>query len=382
MNAQQYDEVYLFKSFKIIAAVKPVIVSAQGQGSILLNTPLTASETFSGAISDVFSLETVAGVSNVKVSILLVKQAIFDTKLALAVHSNPITLTLPDLSVCSATGCAFAMVLQSVVSVAYKNSSSTAPSFVTHCDFKNKPFNTTYSCPDNLSVTAFCDGLSSGQEITSRCPYLITKPNCGRLLSSTSSVSDDICTMESYTSMQTTCQCQVPIPLIIDGSRRRLNTVSSRQLLSSGQLQMGTITSRQIVTNALPLSPPLFPPTPTPTVTAILPPTIFVVTSINVGGFSTTNVIILSAVFSVLGSAFIAGIVIYFYIISKKKSQMYVVNEMNRNEMSIDEYERSVLEDSPHDVHTLVGDNERYIRICPVRTFYIKSDSICIYTRI
>jgi hypothetical protein len=367
MNAQQFDEVYSFKSFKIIAAVKPVIVSAQGQRSISLNTPLTATETFSGAISDVFSLEIVAGVSNVKVSLLLAKQTTLDTKLALAVHSNPITLTLPDLSVCSATGCAFSMVLQSVVNVAYNNGSSTAPSFVTQCDFKNKPSNTTYSCPDNLNVTAFCDGLSSGQEIISRCPYSVTKPNCGRLLSSTSSVRDDICTLASYTSMQTTCQCQIPIALIADGSRRRLDTLSSRQLLSSGELQMGTITSRQVVTNALPPSPPSLPPTPAPTVTD--PPTIFVERSTS--GFSTINVIIVSVVFSAFGSALIAGIVIYFCKIRKKRSRTYIVNEINVNERSIDEYNGSILEDSPHDVHTLVGDNERYVLMCTVLTFYI-----------
>jgi hypothetical protein len=257
MNAQQFDEVYTFKSFKVIAAVKPVITSALGQGTISLNTPLTTSEIFSGAMSDVFSLETVAGVSDVKVSILLARQATLDAKLALAVHSNPISLTLPDLSVCAATGCAFSMVLQSVVNVTYNNGSSTAPSFETTCGAQ--PSIMTYPCPDNLNVTAVCDGLSPGQKIVSRCPYLITQPNCGRLSSMSSSVKEDICRMASFTSTQTTCRCQVPMAIFSGGSRRRLDTVT-RQLLSSGKLQMGTVTSRQIVTNAFASNPPsLFP---------------------------------------------------------------------------------------------------------------------------
>jgi hypothetical protein len=380
MNAQQFDEVYTFKSFKVIAAVKPVTMSALGQRTISLNTPLTVSEIFAGAMSDVFSLETVAGVSDVKVSILLARQATLNAKLALALHSNSITVTLPDLSVCAATGCAFSMVLQSVVNVTYNNGSTSAPSFETTCGAK--PSIMTYPCPDNLNVTAVCDGLSPGQKIVSRCPYLVTQPNCGRLSSMSSSVSEDICRMASFTSTQTTCQCQVPMVIFSGGSRRRLDSVSrqldsvTRQLLSSGKLQMGTVTSRQVVTNALASNPPSLSPTPTPTPD----PTIFTANNTKVGGLSSTNVIILSVVLVVLGCAVMAGIFIYFCIVRKKKKLPFSVRNMNKersinqNDRSLmgddvydrqnaeifmqDQYDRSLMGDSPQDVIAIVGDTE------------------------
>jgi hypothetical protein len=112
MTGQQFDEVYSFSSFKIVAGVKPV--SATGKSLISLSSPLTASEVFSGAQSDQFSLETVVGVSNVKGSLLMTKQVTLNNQQALPVHSNPFTLLLPDLSVCASTGCIFKMVLSHV----------------------------------------------------------------------------------------------------------------------------------------------------------------------------------------------------------------------------------------------------------------------------
>jgi hypothetical protein len=309
MEAQQFDENYSFDSFKISSGVKAVSNSA-----IIVSTPLTDSETFAGVKSDTFSLETMAGVSNVRVSLLINKWLSLSTELAAAVHSNPITLILPDVSVCATTGCVLSMVLQSVVNVTYINGSSNAPSFVTTCGLTNRTSTTRYSCPSGLNVTTFCDGLSPGQNITTRCPYLVTTPNCGRVLSSGSSTANDICTLVSYTSTQTTCQCQVPIALLIGSTRRRrldnyysgrqYDSYSGRQLLTSGDIQMGTITAVETVINSLdPAAPTLFP-TPEPTRQKL--------NNLRDDGFSTRNTIILAVVLSIFGCGLIAGGFAYY----------------------------------------------------------------------
>jgi hypothetical protein len=299
MEAQQFDENYSFDSFKITSGVKAV-----SNNTIIVSTPLTASETFAGVKSDTFSLETMAGVSNVRVSLLIDKWLSLSTELAAAVHSNPITLTLPDVSVCATTGCVLSMVLQSVVNVTYSNGSSNAPSFVTTCGLTNRTTTTQYSCPSGLNVTAFCDGLSPGQNIISRCPYLVTTPNCGRLLSSGSSTANDICTLASYTSTQTTCQCQLPIALLTGGAHRRLDdSYSSRQLLTTGILQMGTITAIETVLNELQSVAPTLFPTPGPTLKT---------QNTRDDGFSETNTIILAVIFSIIGCGVIAGGFTYY----------------------------------------------------------------------
>jgi hypothetical protein len=110
MSEQQFDQVYSFKSFNIVAGVKPVITSNGNVSSISLNTPLSAAEVFAGTVSDSFALRTVQSVSSVRVSLLVAKQASLNPLLAPAVHANPITFALPDLSVCATTGCDFTMV--------------------------------------------------------------------------------------------------------------------------------------------------------------------------------------------------------------------------------------------------------------------------------
>jgi hypothetical protein len=110
MSEQQFDQVYSFNSFKIVSGVKPVITSNGNVSSISLNTPISAAEVFAGTVSDFFALRTVEGVSSVRVSLLVAKQGSLNPLLAAAVHANPITFALLDLSVCATTGCDFTMV--------------------------------------------------------------------------------------------------------------------------------------------------------------------------------------------------------------------------------------------------------------------------------
>jgi hypothetical protein len=315
---QHICQTFSYDSFKLIAGVNPVAVSALGKRTISMSTPLTALEVFSNAISNSFELEAVANISYVKASLLSTKQYELNSQLGLLVHSDPITLIIPDLSVCPPAGCALSMVLHSVVNVTYGNSSSTAPLRVTQCDQKPKPFNTTYFCPDDLFVTSLCDANSAGLEITSQCPYLVTKPNCGRLLSSNSSVSDDICALASSTSTQTTCQCQVPIALFAD------------------DLQVGTMTSKQEFASN-PRPDPTRVPTPVPS-------TKFDSVKIRIGGL-TDGEIAATVILVVLGSLAMIGACIYFHIKNKRK----VSTVLPTNEVRVRGNE---------------GDIERYLYIC------------------
>jgi hypothetical protein len=319
-NVQLICQIFSFGSFKLIAGVNPVAVSTLGKRTISMNTPLTALEVFSKAMSDAFELETVANISYVKASLLSTKQYKLNSQLGVLVHSDPITLIIPDLNVCPPAGCAFSLVLQSVANVTYGNGSSMAPSRVTQCDQKPKPFNTTYFCPDDLFVTSLCDVNSAGQEITVQCPYFVTKPNCGRILSSTSSVSDDICTLASSTSTQTSCQCQVPIALFAD------------------DLQVATITSKQKFAGG---------------------PSTIVPSNFNEkirDGGLTDGEIAATVILVVLGSIAIIVAAIYLYIVNKRKESALPTNKID----SMDRYDLSLKNDSATDVHRVEGDIERY----------------------
>jgi hypothetical protein len=313
--------------------VNPVAVSALGKRTISMSTPLTALEVSSKAISASFELETVANIAFVKASLLSTKQYQLNSQLGLLVHSNPITLIIPDLSVCPPAGCALSLVLQSVVNVTYGNGSSTAPSRVTQCDQKPKPFNTTHSCPDDLFVTSLCDANSAGQEITSLCPYLVTNPTCGRILSSTSSVSDDICTLASSTSTQTTCQCQVPIALFAD------------------DLQVGTMTSKQEFARTRPNSTLTPTPGPTPDPSTIVASNFDKKTK---AGGLTVGEIAATVILVVLGSLSMIGAAIYLYIKNKRKVSVLPTN-------SADPYMEN---GSAADVHKIEGDIGRYLYTC------------------
>eukprot|EP00596_Hydrurales_sp_CCMP1899_P005160 CAMPEP_0119052614 /NCGR_PEP_ID=MMETSP1177-20130426/73856_1 /TAXON_ID=2985 /ORGANISM="Ochromonas sp, Strain CCMP1899" /LENGTH=700 /DNA_ID=CAMNT_0007032247 /DNA_START=1068 /DNA_END=3172 /DNA_ORIENTATION=+ len=498
MTPLQFNEIFSFGSFKLIAGVNPVAVSALGKRTISMSTPLTALEVSSKAISASFELETVANIAFVKASLLSTKQYQLNSQLGLLVHSNPITLIIPDLSVCPPAGCALSLVLQSVVNVTYDNGSSTAPSRVTQCDQKPKPFNTTHSCPDDLFVTSLCDANSAGQEITSlcpylvtnptcdpitliipdlsvcppagcalsmvlhsvvnvtygngsstapprvtqcdrkpkpfnttyscpddlfvislcdansagqeitsQCPYLVTKPNCGRILSSTSSVSDDICTLASSTSTQTTCQCQVPIALFADDLQ--VGTMTSKQEFASSprpdptrvptpvpstnfdkikskiggltdgeiaatvilvvlgflamigaciylyfkklfadDLQVGTITSKQEFARTRPNSTLTPTPGPTPDPSTIVASNFDKKTK---AGGLTVGEVAATVILVVLGSLSMIGVAIYLYIKNKRKESVLPTN-------SVDPY----VENGPAaDVHKIEGDIGRNI---------------------
>jgi hypothetical protein len=259
MNPQQYDEILNFNSFKMVSAIKSVVKS-----SISLSTPLTALEVLTGMQSNIISLNTNSAVSTVKMSLLLTRLLTLPNKLAALVHSNPMIVMLPDISVCASASCRFTLVTQTVDNVTYFDGSAIDQSFVTSCRTGGAASITNHTCSNWLNVTAHCDGKVV-QTITSKCPYVITKPTCGRLSVSSSSVTNDICILSSYTSTETTSTCTVPIAAFASSFRRLQEGIVGSELITSGILQVGTIKVKSIVvTPQVIAQPPSLLPTSLP----------------------------------------------------------------------------------------------------------------------
>lgn len=88
-------------------------------------------------------------------------------------------------------------------------------------------------------------------------------------------------------------------------------------------------------------------PTTSPTVSITLSPTDSVDTNTNVLGLSLQNHIILSVILVVFAGLVIIGIVIYCTIVRKRKINI---------QESMDQNEKSIVKDSPLNVHTAEGD--------------------------
>ncbi len=193
-------------------------VSAVTGDKISLSTPLTEEEVLAGVLSNSFSLSTVSGISHVKVSILVTRLESLSSALFPLVHSNPLRISLPDLSVCASSGCGFTVVTAYVDNSTFFNGTYEGgiETIETPCVLGSSS-RSSHTCSNGLNVTAVCQG-GSNVSVTTICPKKIKRPSCGRLTSS--SVVDDVCTLSSYTPTQTTCACTVPVSTLTNGSRR------------------------------------------------------------------------------------------------------------------------------------------------------------------
>lgn len=218
LNPQQFDVVSNFQTFKIISSIKAVL-----DNSIAVSTPLTELEAVTGIASDLIVLAVSSRVSDVKIGIVSTVQTSLSTTLINKVNSNPITITLPDTSVCSSLGCSFTTVLQTVNNAVYFNGSATASTQTTQCGLT--PSTAFYDCSNRLNVTVVCDGTVV-ETVLSTCPYTATVPTCERI--SGSDITNDVCTMTSYTSTQTTCLCHVPVTAFALATHASLTTDISK----------------------------------------------------------------------------------------------------------------------------------------------------------
>ena len=204
------------------------------------------------------ALQIASGVANVKLGMVVMRSLSVGSSIASQIHSDPLVMILPDLSVCADSGCGFNVTMQTVDNTTYIDGASTVKSFTTMCN--GTAYHRTYQCANGLTVTNICRGKPG--PVTSTCPYLLTKPTCGIL--SSSMVTNNVCTMVSYTNTETTCQCAVPNT---DFSARRLQSVTSRRLAGNAAPVGGTLVLATI-TNSQTISPPTSSPTAAPIVVA------------------------------------------------------------------------------------------------------------------
>lgn len=294
MNPQQFDIVSNYLSFKTISTFKVVSSSA-----VALSTPLTDTELMGGVQSDSFSLAVKSGVGSVRVGLVLTSLSSLPAQLSSYVHSNPVMLSIQDLTVCASSRCDLTVVLQTVDNAVFVNGSATAGGFSTVCRVGD---NTTHinHCANGMTTSAKCDGKTLHNVLT-RCPYTVTQPACARLSASSSSATNDVCTVSSYTSTSTTCVCSIPSSTF--SSSRRLSESSRALTAAAGMLQLGTITVSSMVSPIVPTLPSYFP-------TAA--PSQKVAHTILKSGFGTAETITVSVVTSVVGCClFLLGFLLF-----------------------------------------------------------------------
>ena len=229
INELEYDEIYIYDTFNIIVGNKKI-----ANNSVSLSTPLSTSDTEFGINSNKFSLLTAKNkkITNVKISLLLMKQYTLLPSIKNNIHSNPITVILPNSTACEDSGCVFSIALQTVDNTTFTKKSNTsfiAEKFITQCHINNTKIDYFYNCPNNNIVKASCDGLTK-YNLTSYCPYVTTSPMCSRISSTSTSTSNvttsnnDICKLVSYNNEETVCQCTFSNNLL---ASRRLNNMNN-----------------------------------------------------------------------------------------------------------------------------------------------------------
>jgi REJ domain len=298
MVPMQYDQGSTYESFRAVNSVRPV-----ANGTVVLSSTVTAAEQFTGLGPDTVTLKTGTGVTDVKIGMVVMRSSSLGSTLSKQLHSNPLMVTLPDLSVCSSSRCAFNVVLQSVDNTSYINGANSQRSFVTACG--TDVVKTVYSCPNGLNVTAVCNGRPGA--ITSTCPYLVSTPSCARL--SSFSALNDVCHSTSHSASQTTCQCSVPISAFM--TSRSLNMLAtplfpgevvSGVVTVGGTLQLATVTAFSTVT-------PPQPPTTNPSKSPI---------SFTEAPYALPTIQIVTIVLVVVGACFAFGVALFFYLNQKR----------------------------------------------------------------
>ena len=251
MVNSQFDVSALYESFRSLNSVQTV-----SNGAITLMSSVTSQESLVGLQPNSISLQTASDITNVKLGMVVMRSLSLGSSLASKVHSDPLIVTLPDLTVCASSGCGFTVIMQTVDNATYIDGSSTVKAFTTACN--STAYHMTYQCANGLNVTNVCHGKPS--TVTNTCPYLLTKPTCGRILSSVTA--DDVCTMVSYTGTSTTCQCTVPNSYF---SSRRLQSAFPNSF-TDGIATIGGTLVLATITNARIISPPTSSPTLAPIV--------------------------------------------------------------------------------------------------------------------
>ena len=330
MVPSQYDQGSIYDSFRAINSVRPV-----ANQTVVLSSAVTVAEQFTGLGPDTVTLKTGAGVTDVKIGMIVMRSSALGSSLSSQLHSNPLIVSLPDLSVCSSSRCAFDVVLQSVDNTSYVSGANSKTTFVTACG--TGVSKTVYSCPNGLNVTAVCSGRPGA--VTSTCPYIVSTPSCARL--SSFSAMNDVCHSTSHSTSQTTCQCSVPISAF--STSRSLSMLAAPlfpgEMMAAvttvgGTLQLATVTAFSTVQTPQPSLPPL-PPTTSPTKS----PVAFVEVP-----YTLPTIHIITIVLVVVGGCFAFGVSLFFYLNAKRPTPWFAVVSTRKPAVTVSPMKVEVLE--------------------------------------
>ena len=262
LNIQQFDEVSTFTSFRTVSTCREVINSVA-----VLTTPTTGTEFLSGSKGSTVSLGIRADVSIARIGLVQSVISSLPAQLSSYLHSNPISLSLLDDTVCGPAGCAFTVVLATVDDFQYSNGSANTSTFTTTCAAGDR--NTyVHHCAGGLPANVTCDG-SPLHSVVTQCPYKITQPSCSRLSAATGTSTNDVCQVTAYDSASTTCVCKVAASLFSDS--RRLGHVVPTSAPVPVYLQLGTAAVTTIIIAKsgrymVPTKHPTSPPSSSPVV--------------------------------------------------------------------------------------------------------------------
>jgi hypothetical protein len=194
-------------------------------------------------------------VENVKISLTTTKaQSLGGYTSTTNLLSDPLTVTLPDLSVCNADGCVISVTIPTVTATSFVP--VPVPQQISHTCTSIGSFEET--CTNGLKVSFTCAHAS--ETFVKLCPGIRVTPTCGRLLSSTATFAASrfgamSCNTTAYDATQTTCACTVPKTEFISSS-----VASGRRLVaatgSGDSIQLATLSTQAIVFPSEPSSAP------------------------------------------------------------------------------------------------------------------------------
>jgi hypothetical protein len=249
-----------------------------GRVYVNMSTPLTATEALDEDIVPYHIQLTVSSTqkSDVKVSFGILSQVGYGDSGA-NFTSNPATLQITDLSVCGSVGCTALITMPNLESTLYYGNNVDVrqqKKYITFCNGTSSVHN--YYCPlspfgsRNLDISVNCNRTFIGN-ITSRCPYVRSRPSCQMILPSSLSsglirTTGSSCKLQNFTSTLVTCKCSLSSKV----SRRRLSSVGNEfQFTTETDTQTIQIQSQYSVqpspTHAPTSKPTYAPTTPEPT---------------------------------------------------------------------------------------------------------------------
>jgi hypothetical protein len=210
MSASQFDTTTTQDKYRATVGIKGVVGSS---GNAYVTTPVTDLEGRQGIVAAQVGVQARPGTAYVKVALQQARLQTLDGYYpSMNLHSDPLTLMLPDLTACPDAGCDVTVTLPTLTNgtVFSYNADTSYEEVSVRCGGTGTAAGVpvTATCANRQKVPFQCSttNVKNGDVLRKLCPAVLVTPSCTRLsLSSTSAtaVSDVSCNAVAYDATKT-----------------------------------------------------------------------------------------------------------------------------------------------------------------------------------